>query len=335
MKDAMAQAQNNLLTPWDTYGGDWVADMNPEQLAALGQMGDYGGGRGGTIADTMYGTGMNLMPGLQQGQDLYSQVAGAGPVQSQRADLGYAAAVADNPYTQEMIDASLRDVSRNFYEDVLPDIASQSAMSGQLGSSRRGAYEAVSERGAQDRAADIAASTRGNLYQTGLQMAENQASRNFQGMTQEQINMLAAAGGLSQTGGVGADMLGNSYNLDTSNMGMALNAGNQLQGQQQSETDALISAYNLNQTLPMDQAAQAMNIASAPGGGATTASSSQGNPFSAALMGANAGMQANGLFNQPTNQGYDPTGYNPVSFTPQQPPSYNSPVASQMFPGYT
>ena len=75
-----------------------------------------------------------------------------------------------------MIDASLRDGTRQLTEETLPGIAAYSAGSGNLGSSRRGMQEGIAERGYLDRASDVGSTMRGNAYNQGLGLAERQGN---------------------------------------------------------------------------------------------------------------------------------------------------------------
>jgi hypothetical protein len=279
-------AINNLLRQitdmtgeqFEPFSGDRVADLTPEQIAGLDAVLEFAGGRGADIATGMSDAGMDLLGGVEGDMglargaygDLLS-LAESAPIESGRVDLDYASSIAQNPYLDEMIDASLRDASRNFSENVLPGVALSSAASGNLGSSRRGAYEAIAQRGEMDRAADVAAGMRYDAYRTGLGLAENEVGRNFQGAMagrqQELQALLQAAGGyqgLAAMGLTGADLAAMGFNMEASLPGMVSGVGDVYQRQNQAEIGGQMQAYSEGQFLPMQAAANLMDIAMAP-----------------------------------------------------------------------
>ena len=112
---------------------------------------------GENLSTYLGGIGTNLTGAMASGEGL---------------DFDLVNRVADNPYMTGMIDASLRDSTRQLTENTLPGIAAYSAGGGNLGSSRRGAAEAIATRGYEDRAADVGASMRGQAYSQGLGISE-------------------------------------------------------------------------------------------------------------------------------------------------------------------
>ena len=90
--------------------------------------------------------------------------------------------IADNPYMTGMIDASLRDPTRQLTEERLPGLAAYGAASGNMGSTLRGKSEMKALRGYEDRAADVGAQMRGQAYSQGLGVAERNLDRGMQSL---------------------------------------------------------------------------------------------------------------------------------------------------------
>jgi len=84
----------------------------------------------------------------------------------------------NNDLMQGQIDAASRDVVRNLQENQLTGNAAMAAGSGNSGSSRRAVMDAIAQRGAADRVADISAGIRGNAYQQAVGLEAQRMSEN-------------------------------------------------------------------------------------------------------------------------------------------------------------
>lgn len=277
--------------PWEVFGGDEVAGFTPQQIQALQEMGAFGGpgGAGADITGQITGAGEDLLGSFGSGVDLLERGADRGPVQAGRADLGYAADVASNPFMDQMIQSAIRDVTRGFSESTMPGIAADAAQRGHLGSSRRGAYEAISERGAMDRAGDISAGLRGSAYQTGLGMAGDQAQQQTAadlGFRSEELNR---AGGMLGAGGTGANLLGTGYGMGRTNIADKMTAGGIEQNQMQQVIDSMMRKFYEEQNLPYQQAGAEMGLLMGPGQAFSTQTQDQ----SMSPIGAGLGMVGN------------------------------------------
>lgn len=124
-----------------------------------------------------------------------------------------AAAYANNPVVNGMIDASLRDVARNLNQNTLPAQDAAAIRTGNLNSSRAGVAEALAIRDAADRGADIASQIRSDAYNRGLALSEQGRVANMQG---------ALSGGqLGATiAGQGATGENNTNTLNLANLGV-------------------------------------------------------------------------------------------------------------------
>lgn len=174
------------------YQGPFTAGTNPNLDTGWNRTVNWSntaGGFGDTLANTGM-TGVNAFSNVVgNSQDLFNR-AGVDPTQ---ATIQGASAYADNPYTQGIIDASLRDVNDSLQLGIGRNNAA-AVGSGNINSTRAGVTEALLTKAAQDRAADVSAGVRGAAYDRGLTLAANQQQQGF-------TNQLAA----NQQGLAGAD----------------------------------------------------------------------------------------------------------------------------------
>jgi hypothetical protein len=203
--------------PW---GGPYVAPIDP--LQTLGVQ------RGAGVADQLLGVGSPLVGGLGQSNAYWQQVLqgqGSPWFTNPQQMLGLAGQIAQNPYTDEIISAAMRDPYRQLVEQQLPSIRMGANMAGQAGGSQEAVMSAIAQRGFQDRLADIGAQVRNASWQRGLDIA-NQA---------QQQNMLlqqTAAQNLFNQGQFGLGAMEQSAR-DAFNWGTQVQAlqNQQLQGQ--------------------------------------------------------------------------------------------------------
>jgi hypothetical protein len=138
-----------------------------------------------------------------------------------------------------MVQGAMRDSTRNATENQLPGIARDAALSGNLGSSKRGIAEGIVTRGLNDQAGDISSALRGDAYKTGLSLSENARQFNNSAMldalkSSGSIGGTMAGTGVGQIGagtsianaGTGAGNLGLGYDnvgMDASKLGLTAN----------------------------------------------------------------------------------------------------------------
>lgn len=167
------------------YSGDTYAGMNDMQRNAMNQM--YGfGNRGFTggqnLMDAGAGFGTNYA-------DLYNAAGGDRMATARQYAM-------DN--SQPLVDAALRDSTRNLQENTLRNIGMGASGTGNTNSSRAGVAEAIAGRAYADRAADVSAGISDNLMRRSL-AEQNTAFRNQMAANQ-------GLGGAYTTGfGMGTD----------------------------------------------------------------------------------------------------------------------------------
>lgn len=174
LKDIFSKAQGtyNNVANVDPYTGDMIAGFRPEQIQQFNSMLGYA--NSSPAAQDLYGYGSNAAQAGQGAMNYgLSGLQGFNPMDT-AGTIADAGMYADNPYLSSMVDAAMRDANRSTYEENIPQVRRQAALSGNTNSSRTGAREAILERGNMDRAADVSASLRGNAYDTGLQAAQSQ-----------------------------------------------------------------------------------------------------------------------------------------------------------------
>lgn len=204
-------AQEMFATPFKPYEGTRVADLTDLQRQALS---GYGGLDMGA-------------PAFGQAADVYSTLAAEG-ISPERIQSFM------SPYTQSVIDATMRDIGRE--RDVaLNELGAAASAAGAFGGSRQGVAEAETRRAFAETAADTAARLREAGYTQAAGMAQADiASR----MAAAQGGMGAAGAGLQQqVAGLGAQMA----------------AGEAERVLNQQAQDALYEQYMLQMQYPLTQ----------------------------------------------------------------------------------
>jgi hypothetical protein len=154
-----------------------------------------GAANGQTLGQTTASgaAGLSAQQGaLTTAQSLTDRAAG----DPNAAILAGANGYVNNDLLQGQIDAVNRDVSRTLSEETLPGLNARAMAGGNVNSARAGAAEAIARRGAEDRAADNAATIRADAYKTGLSTSL---------AAQDQQNSLAL-GANAQTAAVGQSL---------------------------------------------------------------------------------------------------------------------------------
>jgi hypothetical protein len=183
-----------------------------------------------------------------------------------------------------MIDASSRDITRNLNENQLPSLNLAAAGTGNTNSTRTGVSQAIAERGAADRLADVSSNIRSTLFNNGLNMAQSQynTQQGLASTTNQQLGNAYQLGTGSLTGAQQA----NGNNFDQTQA-----AGGVFQNNQQQNLTANQAAYTEGQNTNLDLLAKYMGIINgAYGGSGVTGTVSNGT--AAGIQGALGGAQA-------------------------------------------
>lgn len=299
LSNAQTATQNALANP--VYQGNRVAGLTAEQIQninkAMGSSGQMFG-----AANNLMATGQNLMgTGAQFGQNaanLYGTYAGVDPTQT---ILQNAAQYANNPYTQGIVDAASRDVTRNLYETQLPTLSRAATGTGNLNSTRAGVESAIATRGAADRLADVSNQIRGQFFGQGLTQAQNQYNQNLQ-------NSLGINAQLANAYGAGVSGIGAGGNLAGSAFNLGSTAGGQLQAQNQAQINADMQKFSEQTGMPLNILNQYMQMAGKDFGRTTTSTGTStgssvapttGGGWQGALTGAlGGGLGGLGLYGQ-------------------------------------
>lgn len=189
------------------YTGAYYAGPNDMQTAAN---------------NAMYGMGMNNMT---YGQNLMNQAGGfAGNASSlfdqyssmaDRPDMMSKATDYATNNMNPIVDAMMRDSTRQLNEQTLPGINKAASGSGNTNSSRAGVADALANRAYDDRMADVRSDVFNSLRNASLTQSNNEFNQS--------MNALRGAGAANST-------LGNAFttgaNVATSGGNMALGAGN-------------------------------------------------------------------------------------------------------------
>jgi hypothetical protein len=257
LEDIFGQAKDVYGNVKDNhYDGDFVAGFNPDQLQQFNSMLDYA--RNSPIASMLLGQGGSLgslgQSGIASGMAGLQGYQPSGTTQGMINDAGQ---LSDNPYMSGMVDSAMRDARRATYEGQLPANARAAALSGNTNSSKRQVSDAIAERGLADRTADVSAGLRGQAYQQGLGLSQNQSQFNDQ--SKLQANQLLGSLGLdaSKTGMTG--LLG-SLGAQGDLFGMGNEGGAGLRDADQAGIDNELAKYTFGQSDPWSALMNYYNI---------------------------------------------------------------------------
>ena len=218
--DLAGGANQALNFATGAMGGGAGAGVNTalntgQRFAGMGNLGGpaaQGSGVNMALANQMANSAATAGPAQVSGpnMNLASNAAnlatGAGVTTNQGLNPNDLGRYVNNDILSGQIDAASRDVVRNLTENVKPTIAANASMTGNSGSSRRAVQDAIAERGAADRVADISAGMRGSAYNQALGLEANRASQNAQlGQAGRQFD----AGARNQLAGQGLGIAAN------------------------------------------------------------------------------------------------------------------------------
>jgi len=226
LKSAWEQAQNLYgKTDQNRYEGDQLAQMTTEQLDNFRNMIGFGNNLSGPNA--AMGIGQDTAgAGYSALQNSLSGLANYKPQGGVDSNIAAATAYANNPAVDGMVQGAMRDATRQVSEQALPQIARQSAATGNTLGSRSALSQGLVQRGLADATADTSASIRGNLFNQGLQLAEQ--GRQFDNSSYLQsLGAAASQGNSAITGGIGG--MGAGINMAGNMFGMAGAGGAGLQ----------------------------------------------------------------------------------------------------------
>lgn len=225
-----------------------VADINPALATGLGQQFGFSQGVGNDIFTAQLMQSMGNMGGFNTAGATADRMAGGnvyGAPINRGIDMRTAAQASYNPFLEGQIDAASRDVVRNLGENQLTGNASMAAATGNSGSSRRAVMDAIAQRGAADRVADIGSTMRGAAYDRGLGIAAQQGLANQQtmfGTNQLNAGLMGQGANLAfNVGQAGQAGLGQAYQTGVNNAGLATDTGNYLRQYQQQLLDTAYS----------------------------------------------------------------------------------------------
>ena len=225
---AMPYIKDNMESVTDTYKnmlesgpykGDFYAGPNDNQIAANNALYKFGMGN--------LGLGQNLMNQAggfaNNANSLFGQYSGMvnrPDMMSQATDYAM-----DN--MNPIVQAMMRDSTRQLNEQTLPGINKMASGSGNVNSSRAGVADALANRAYDDRMADVRSDVFNSLRNASL----NQSNTQFN----QSMNALSGANAANNT-------LGNAFttgtNLATAGGNMALGAGTNQQGYDQAGLEA-------------------------------------------------------------------------------------------------
>ena len=303
-----------------------VADINPMMAEGLGAQFGFATGAGNDIYTAQLMNSLANTSGFGGAANAANRMAGGGAYNAPTVNglnMDTVRQASDNPYLQSQIDAAAGDVRRNLFEGDLVNNASAAALTGNSASSRRGVMDAIATRSAAGRIADISAQMRGNAYNTGLSIAQQQALANQQaGLGTNALNagLMGQGANLNfNLGQAGMQGLQTAYNTGMNNAEAQTNVGNTLRQYQQQLLDTAfqnqMNPYNALQMYQSFIGAPTVLSNSNSLGLQGSTSNSFGNSFSdsynygmGANMGSSSGTGSSRSFQASANFGGSPSG---------------------------
>ena len=223
-----------------------TADLNPMLQDAIAQRYGFGQGVGNDIFTTQLASSLDNLGGYRTAGMTADRMAGGNVYRApvdRGIDLRTASMAAYNPFLDGQIDAASRDIVRNLGENVMTGNASMAAGTGNSGSSRRAVMDAIAQRSAGDRIADISSNLRGNAYNTGLGIAAQQGLANQQARlatNNTNAGLMQSGSDLAyRIGQAGTAGLGQAYTTGAANLDQTQAAGDYLRQYQQQVLDTV------------------------------------------------------------------------------------------------
>jgi hypothetical protein len=251
---------------------DFVAGFTPEQLANFRNAIGYANSN--TTPDTTAATGTALQNAGTAATT--GALTGLGSFDPTKANNPAALIDSANKYVAgQNIDAQVNDAmlnARQTARDVtLPQIAMNSANTGNVNSSRRGIAEGMVQRGLAQQATDLGSSMRGQAFKDGLGLASANANSN----NEAALSALTAR----LTGGTNAANSGvNAGSTSISDkgalFGLAESGGLGLQSANQATLDNILKQYQSKVSSPYDALNGLMGIIGTNNWGSTSSGTS-------------------------------------------------------------
>lgn len=264
----------NQVNANPAFTGQRVANLNPFQITAANNLGDFTNSFTPAASNTLGALGFsNIGASANVGNNaanIFSRASGD-PTQQ---ILATANTFANNPFINGLIDASSRDVTRNLFENQIPGINRAASGTGNLNSTRAGVQQAIAERGAGDRLADLSSQIRSQFFGQGLNMGQNQFNQNL-------TNMLNANNQLLNSGNFGINAFNNAQSIAGTGAGQGITAGDVFKTQEQANLDANKAVFDeslANRLAVLSQLTGAANAGRGwQGGPQSTTTTSSGN----------------------------------------------------------
>ena len=290
----------DLQTP-EYYQDQLVASQNPWMQNSLQAMGGFGqeGGQGYDMANAMYGAGQQGLGAIGQGMDYMQGMQDRGANQFQYDQGMYDQTMGNMmPGVQNQFDMGSLQMQQNFDWNQLPGMNMQNAMTGGQGSTKFGQTGALGQAMTNQNIANFG----NNLWQGANQMANQNAygsgMANLGSANSFDNSMMSNYG---QYGQLGANMMGQGYDMSTNNMGLGLKAGQMQQGYDQSLIDADMKKWNFEQQAPWIATQAKLDMLPSPGG--AQAGQPGMSPWEGAMQGAQAGLGLYDAWNTATSPG--------------------------------
>ena len=272
--------------PYQQYTGQLVAGMTDPQMQGLQAMQQRA-----MQGNPLMSGAQSMLQDTTGGGYLGAQAAG-----NQNANVQNPYAQGNNPYLQQMVDATASDTLRNYNLSVRPQMDALDARSGSFGNSGVQQMQLEGQRQLAQTLGNQAATIYGNDYAQRAQLNENAANRQFQAgqsLASAQNSLYDSERNRQlQSAGMAPTFAANDY----TDIGKLYGVGQQLQSQQQAELDANYGQFQNAQNYPVQRLQLMGNALGMNFGNSTTTTQNPGSSSTAsrALAGYLLGNQLGG-----------------------------------------
>ena len=227
------------------YQGDRVAGLDPAQQQAYSNIVNQVGATGG-FGTQAGNIGSNLM---NAGASFGTNAQNIFNMSSPEAVMQSANRYANNPFLNDVVDASMRSARRQVFENDIPSARLSSAGQGNPQSTRLALKEGILERGLAEQAGDLRATLGQQAFNTGLSQANADIA-----------NALSANAGLANALSAGQNLMGFGQQYGFRNADALSKFGGAMQGQTQAEIDADMGKFYEQQDRPMNLIGQFLSM---------------------------------------------------------------------------
>jgi len=219
------------------YQGDFVAGFRKQDMSGFDAVRNWANTTGQDAVNTQMGTGKDLFTrGAASMGEVDQGLKDFGAKDWTQTHIDNAGRYANNPFLDEMVQASTRDAQRTFNEQTMRGIDQNAAATGNTNSTRAGVAAGIAQRGIADFVGDTSATLRGNAWSEGLKMS----GQDQQTLLQSLLGRGDLAGNMTQ---IGNGAMNDAFSNEAGLMGLKTSVAELFRAQNQAKLDNNIQKY--------------------------------------------------------------------------------------------